>query len=102
MVPVELTVTAGLCGDANGDGSVTSADGYMILNYFGAGPQPASCWAANVTGDSELTPGDGFHLLNYLGAGPGLTCAPCEFLSASKREARPVHIRETRETHEMH
>jgi hypothetical protein len=77
---LELTISAGLCGDANGDASVTTGDGYTILNYFGAGPQPVSCWAANVNGDSTLTTGDGFHLLNYLGAGPTLDCAPCSFV----------------------
>jgi hypothetical protein len=73
--PLSLEV----CGDANGDGSVTSGDGYTVLNYFGAGPQPVSCFAANVNGDSGLTTGDGYHLLNYLGAGTALNCAPCEF-----------------------
>jgi hypothetical protein len=70
-----------LCGDANGDGEVTSGDGFLILNYFGAGPQPAVCWSANVNGDGDLTTGDGFHLLNHFGD-PGafpLNCALCEF-----------------------
>ncbi len=67
------------CGDANGDEVVTSADGYFILNYFGAGPQPVSCWAANVNGDSGLTSADGYWLLNYLGSGPPLDCQPCDF-----------------------
>jgi hypothetical protein len=71
----------GLCGDSNGDGGVTSADGYHTLNYFGAGPAPASCWAANVNGDGSLTTADGFHLLNYLGDPQSfpLNCAECEF-----------------------
>jgi uncharacterized delta-60 repeat protein len=68
-----------LCGDSNGDGSVTTADGYHTLNYFGAGPQPNSCFEANVNGDGALTTSDGYHLLNYFGAGPDLTCAPCDF-----------------------
>jgi hypothetical protein len=88
LVPVELTVTEGVCGDANGDEIVTPSDGYMILNYLGAGPQPVSCWAANVNGDSGITPGDGFHLLNYLGAGADLTCAPCEFVQTRRSEKR--------------
>jgi outer membrane protein assembly factor BamB len=67
------------CGDANALGGVTSADGYMILNYLGSGPEPATCFAANVNGDVSITPGDGYHLLNYLGAGTALDCAPCEF-----------------------
>jgi hypothetical protein len=77
--PFRFEVQVELCGDANGDGNVTAADGFTILNYFGAGPQPVSCFAANVNGDSGLTTADGFHLLNYLGAGPALDCAPCEF-----------------------
>jgi hypothetical protein len=68
-----------LCGDAQDDGSRTTADGYFILNYLGAGPQPASCWSANVNGDGGLTSGDGFHLLNFFGSGPALDCGPCEF-----------------------
>jgi hypothetical protein len=78
LVPVELTVTGGICGDANGDGAVTSGDGYTILNYFGSGPEPVSCWAANVNGDGGLTTGDGYYVLNYLGVGPDLDCAPCD------------------------
>jgi hypothetical protein len=66
-----------LCGDANGDGIVTPSDGYMSLNYLGAGPAPYSCFAANVNGDDVLTPGDGYHLLNFLGAGPPLDCHEC-------------------------
>jgi hypothetical protein len=73
-----LTLVCPLCGDANNDYSVTAADGYMILNYFGAGPEPHTCWRANVNGDGNLTTADGYHLLNYLGAGPALVCANCE------------------------
>jgi hypothetical protein len=70
-----------LCGDANGDGGVTSGDGYIILNYFGSGPQPVTCWAANTNGDSNLTTADGFWLLNHLGDPTTfpLNCAPCDF-----------------------
>jgi hypothetical protein len=76
---VNLTEAAGLCGDANGSGSVTSADGYFVLNFFGAGPQPVTCWAANVNGDGTLTTADGYHLLNFLGSGPALDCQECSF-----------------------
>jgi hypothetical protein len=67
-----------LCGDADGNGGVTPADGFLILNYFGAGPEPASCFAANTDGLNGLTPGDGYRLLNFLGGGLGLDCEPCE------------------------
>jgi hypothetical protein len=70
-----------LCGDPNDDGDVTTSDGYMILNYFGADVQPASCWTANVNGDGNLTTADGFHLLNYFGDPETfpLMCSACEF-----------------------
>jgi hypothetical protein len=88
QVPISLTVTSGICGDANGDLSVTPGDGYLVLNYLGAGPTPVSCWAANVDGSDGISPADGYHLLNYLGAGPGLDCAPCEF--ALSRRPAPI------------
>jgi hypothetical protein len=75
----EADVMSGLCGDANGDALLTTGDGFRILNYFGAGPEPISCWAANVNGDDNMTTGDGFHVLNFFGGGPALDCAPCEF-----------------------
>jgi hypothetical protein len=71
----------GLCGDVNGDGSVTSADGYQTLNHIGdpGGFPISSCWAANVNGDGSLTSADGYHLLNYFGDPISfpLNCAPC-------------------------
>jgi immune inhibitor A len=77
----DLYVTSAtvLCGDVNGDEAVTTGDGFFILNYFGSGPQPVSCWAANVNGDGSLTTGDGFYVLNYFGSGPGFDCQPCDF-----------------------
>jgi hypothetical protein len=97
VVPVHLEVVEGICGDANGDGSVTPGDGYLILNYPGAGPEPQSCFAANVNGDSGITPGDGFYLLNYLGTGPELGCSPCELsasMGSSRRGERSPRARE--------
>jgi hypothetical protein len=80
----------GTCGDVNGDEEVTPGDGYLILNYFGAGPQPETCWGANVNGDDALTPSDGYVLLNYLGSGDPLNCAPCEFRTPGNLES---HVR---------
>jgi hypothetical protein len=94
LVPVELEVASAVCGDANGDEQVTSGDGYMILNYFGSGPVPASCWAANVNGDSGVTPGDGYSLLNYLGGGPALDCAPCDFSASSGEPLLRIETKE--------
>jgi hypothetical protein len=89
VVPVQLEVIEGLCGDSDGSGTVTPSDGYWILNYMGGGDPPSSCWAANVNGDDGITPGDGFSLLNYMGSGPGLNCAPCELRGASGKIVRP-------------
>jgi PKD repeat protein len=79
--PLTVTIYRALCGDANGDETVTTGDGFQILNYFGAGPSVSSCWAANVDGQGGLSPADGFHLLNFFGAGPGLNCQACEVLT---------------------
>jgi PKD repeat protein len=74
---VDLTVLEAVCGDANGNGDISSADGFHILNFLGGVGTLSSCWAANVTGDEFLTMSDGFWLLNYFAGGPGLNCAPC-------------------------
>jgi len=79
-VDLVAVVEPRLCGDADDNDYVTAADAYVILNYIGSGPTPASCWAANVNGDNGISPSDGFHLLNYLGGGePPLDCRDCEF-----------------------
>ncbi len=79
LTPRPFSILYDLCGDTDGNGHVTPADGYVTLNYFGAGPQPVSCWSANVNGDDALAPSDGYHLLNFLGSGAPLNCAECEF-----------------------
>ncbi len=68
-----------MCGETNGDGSVTPSDAYRILNYLGGGPGPLDFRAADLNGDDGLSPADGYQLLNYLGgSGPGLECdEPC-------------------------
>jgi hypothetical protein len=74
-----ITVLPGLCGDTNGDNVITPSDGFLVLNFFGGGTNPMSCWAGNVNGDDALTTADGYHLLNFFGAGPALDCQSCEF-----------------------
>jgi hypothetical protein len=67
------------CGDANGDGVLTTGDAFFILNYFGAGPDPLYCWVANVDGNSHLSAADGFYLMGYFGGGPAPHCAYCDY-----------------------
>jgi 3',5'-cyclic AMP phosphodiesterase CpdA len=72
------------CGDANADTTVTTGDGYFVLNYFGSGPEPPLCWAANSDGTGSLTPSDGYRILNYFGTQGELHCETCgEALLAS-------------------
>jgi CSLREA domain-containing protein len=62
------------CGDADGDGSVTLADIFFVINHlFAGGPVPPGL--ANVDGDADLSVGDAFYLINALFAGgPAPTC----------------------------
>ena len=65
-----LTVTIGapMPGDANGDGQVTVADVfYLINNLFAGGPVPIG--SADANGDGQVTIADIFYLINYLFAG---------------------------------
>jgi hypothetical protein len=82
-----IIMAGGACGDANADGIWTPSDGFHILNYLGAGPEPVSCWAANANGDDELTPADAYHIFNHLGAGPDLNCQPCTFGHSPRRSS---------------
>jgi streptogramin lyase len=67
-VSVFVTVTATVPGDANGDGWVTVADVfYLINNLFAGGPAPIGSGDAN--GDGSVTVSDVFYLINYLFAG---------------------------------
>jgi hypothetical protein len=69
-------IECGACGDANGVGGVTAADGYHVLNYLGGGPAPLCLWSCDVNASGSVTSADGYHILNYLGAGPALNCTP--------------------------
>ena len=57
-----------LHGDANGDGVVTVADVFYLINdLFAGGPAPVA--PADVNGDGQVTVADIFYLINYLFAG---------------------------------
>ena len=57
-----------LCGDANHDSMITSADIVKILNYLyrGYDPPPDPIERGDVNNDCEITAGDVTYLLNYL------------------------------------
>lgn len=58
-------------GDANGDGNLTVADiFYLVNNLFASGPAPVA--SGDVNGDGQVTVSDVFYLVNHLFAGgPG-------------------------------
>jgi IPT/TIG domain/Dockerin type I domain len=60
-------VASSSSGDANGDGQVTIADVFYLINYlFAGGPGGV---AGDANGDGSVTVGDVFYLINYLFAG---------------------------------
>jgi hypothetical protein len=66
-----------MCGDCNDDGTLTTGDGFRLLNWFGAGPGPTDDRAWDINGDCNWTTGDGFQLLNYFGSSGALECDLC-------------------------
>jgi hypothetical protein len=60
---VSVEASDSLCGDTKGTCSLTTGDAFLLLNYFGGGPRPVSCWSADINGDGYITTGDGFMLL---------------------------------------
>jgi len=69
ITTVDLLVSAaGVRGDANGDGAITAADIFYLINHlFAGGPAPIGPGDAN--GDSAVTAADIFYLINFLFAG---------------------------------
>lgn len=55
-------------GDSNGDGQVTSADVFYLINRLFAGG-PGTIGSGDVNGDGSVTSADIFYLINYLFAG---------------------------------
>lgn len=54
-------------GDANGDGTVTVADVFYLINFlFSGGPAPVS---GDANGDGTVTVADVFYLINFLFSG---------------------------------
>lgn len=62
----EATMTY-VCGDANGDSSVNSADIAYLINYlFVGGPTPNPLAAGDASGDGNVSAADVVYLTNYL------------------------------------
>jgi len=66
----EVGVTFDVCGDANGDGSITTGDLVYLANYlFVGGPPPDPLLTGDVSGDCQVTLADINYLATYLFAG---------------------------------
>lgn len=63
-------------GDANGDGTINSADIVYLINYlFKRGPAPDPLWVGDVNCDELINSADVVYLINYLFKGGP---PPCE------------------------
>jgi len=63
-------------GDANGDGTINSADVVYLINYlFKGGPAPDPLWVGDCNCDEVLNSADVVYLINYLfKGGPPPSC----------------------------
>ncbi len=67
-----------LCGDADGNGSVSIGDAVYVINYiFGGGPAPSPMAAADVDCNGSVSIGDAVYLINYIFGGGPVPCADC-------------------------
>ena len=56
-----------ICGDANGDGVINSADVVYLINYlFKGGPAPDPLWSGDVNCDEIINSADVAYLIDYL------------------------------------
>ncbi len=92
-VPVFLTVTGCIPGDANGNGDVGPSDLVFLANYlYLGGPEPTPC--GDVNGDCNITSSDLVYLSEYFYHGGPAPLPPCErSISGFKRRTIPVKPR---------
>ena len=66
-----------ICGDPNGDGSVSLVDVVYLINYvFKGGPAPSPFEAGDVNCDGKVDTADVVYLINYLFKGGPPLCDP--------------------------
>jgi hypothetical protein len=66
-----------ICGDINGDSTLTAGDGFELLKWFGSEGFVSDPRAADINGDCAWTTGDGYQLLNYFGSLGEMDCDGC-------------------------
>jgi hypothetical protein len=66
-VEYAVMILSYICGDANGDGNINSADVAYLINYlFVSGPPPNPLWAGDTNSDGNINSADVAYLINYL------------------------------------
>ncbi len=62
-----FTVTVGMRGDADSDGSLNIADAVYLINYiFKGGPGPKTIYQGDANGDGSINIADAVYLINYI------------------------------------
>ncbi len=73
-IPVSLSISSFVCGDANGSGDIDIADGVYLINYvFKGGAAPIPLAAGNSNGDADVNIADAVYIINFVfnsGAAP--------------------------------
>lgn len=73
-----FTTPAYICGDADGNQSVSIADAVYIITYiFGGGPAPVPLESGEVNCDGNVSISDAVYLINYIFGGGTAPCAAC-------------------------
>jgi len=73
-----ITVTSYVCGDADGNGSVTISDAvHLITHIFSGGPAPIPQEGGDADCSGMITISDAVYLITYIFAGGPAPCASC-------------------------
>lgn len=71
------TISTRVCGDANGDGSISIGDAVYIINYvFKGGLPPIPMENGDANCDDSVNIGDAIYLVNYVFRGGPAPCCP--------------------------
>ncbi len=67
-----------LCGDADGNASISIGDAVYVINFiFGGGPAPDPLLAADADCSGGVSIGDAVYIINFIFGGGPAPCANC-------------------------
>ena len=75
-IPSSTPSSTPICGDNDGNGSVSIGDAVYVINYVNAGgPAPSPLWKGDVNHDGMVNISDAVYLINYIfSSGPAPSC----------------------------